>query len=145
RRRGLTDKQLAGLPRKPKRYIVSDPEQRWHYVRVPPQGPIVFTAVARGPYGRQIWAALGTTADLKINQARDMAREAIRRIKEGKPAIEPPAPKPQSVAMVVDNWLRRHVDKNKLRTAGELSRVVDRYILPYWADRNFVELRRSDI
>jgi integrase len=141
----LSDKQLAALPRKPKRYIVSDPEQRGHYVRAPPQGPIVFTAVARDPYGRQIWAALGTTADLKINQARDMAREAIRRIKEGKPAIEPPPAKPQSVAMVVDNWLRRHVDKNKLRTAGELRRVVDRYILPYWADRNFVELRRSDI
>ena len=145
RRRGLTEKQLAALPRKPKRYIVSDPEQRGHYVRVPPQGPIVFTAVARDPYGRQIWAALGTTADLKINQARDMAREAIRRIKEGKPAIEPPPAKPESVAIVVDNWLRRHVDKNKLRTAGELRRVIDRYVLPYWADRNFVELRRSDI
>ena len=90
-------------------------------------------------------AALGTTADLKINQARDMAREAIRRIKEGKPATEPPPPKPESVAVVVDNWLRRHVDKNELRTAGELRRVVDRYILPYWADRTFVELRRSDI
>lgn len=54
RRRGLTDKQLAALPRKPKRYILSDPEQRGHYVRVPPQGPIVFTAVARDPYGHQI-------------------------------------------------------------------------------------------
>ena len=124
RRRGLTDKQLAALPRKPKRYILSDPGQRGHYVRVPPQGPIVFTAVARDPYGHQIWAALGTTADLKINQARDMAREAIRRIKEGKPATEPPPAKPESVAVVVDNWLRRHVDKNKLRTAGELRRVV---------------------
>ena len=60
RRRGLTDKQLAALARKPKRYIVSDPEQRGHYVRVPPHGPIVFTAVARDPYGRQVWAALGT-------------------------------------------------------------------------------------
>ena len=79
-------------------------------MRVPPQGPIVFTAVARDPYGHQIWAALGTTADLKINQARDMAREAIRRIKEGKPATEPPPPEP-SVAVVVDNWLRRQSTK----------------------------------
>jgi hypothetical protein len=74
-----------------------------------------------------------------------MAREAIRRIKEGKPAIEPPAPKPESVAMVVDNWVRRHVDKNKLRTAGELSRVVDRYILPYWATSKSPDRDHGDI
>jgi integrase len=47
--------------------------------------------------------------------------------------------------MVADNWLRRHVEKSKLRTADEIRRVLDRYILPYWKDRNFVELRRSDI
>ena len=145
RRRGLTDKQVAGLPRKPKRYILADPEQRGHYLRIPPEGPVVFTAVTRDPYGRQIWTALGTTADLKIDEARDRAREAIRRVKEGKPAIEPPKPRPESVAEVAENWLRRHVDKNKLRTADEIRRIVDRYILPYWADRNFVELRRSDI
>ena len=64
RRKGLTDKQIKALPRKPKRYIIADPEQRGHYLRIPPVGtsaPITFTAVARDPYGKQIWAALGTT------------------------------------------------------------------------------------
>jgi integrase len=145
RRRGLTDKQLASLPRKSKRYIVTDPEQRGHYVRVPPQGPIVFTAVARDPYDRQIWTALGTTADLKIDDARNMARVAIRRVKEGKPAVEPSKPKPESVAEVAESWLRRHVEKNKHRTAAEVRRQIQKYVLPYWADRNFVEIRRSDI
>jgi integrase len=145
RRRGLSDRGLADLKRKPRRYIVSDPELRGHYVRVPPQGPMVFAAVARDPYGKQIWATIGSTAELKIEDARERAREAIRRIKDGKQAIEPPKPKPESVAEVVNNWLRRHVDKNKLRTANEIKRVLGRYVLPYWADRNFVELRRSDV
>jgi hypothetical protein len=49
------------------------------------------------------------------------------------------------VASVVATWLQRHVDKNGLRTGGEIRRIVDKYILPYWADRDFVSLRRSDI
>ena len=49
------------------------------------------------------------------------------------------------MAEVAENWLRRHVEKNKHRTAGEMRRHVDKYILPYWRDRIFVEIRRSDI
>jgi integrase len=145
RRRNLTDTMLAGLKRKPKRYIITDPEMRGHYVRVPTQGPMVFAAVARDPYGKQIWATIGSATELKIDDARERAREAIRRIKDGKPAIEPPKPKPESVVEVAANWLRRHVEKNKLRTSDEIKRVLDRYVLPYWAERNFVDLRRSDV
>jgi integrase len=136
---------IATLRRKAKRYIISDPEMRGHYVRVPAQGPVVFTAVARDPYGKQVWATLGSAAELKIDDARNLAREAIRRIKAGKPAIEPPKPKPASVAVVAANWLTRHVEKNKMRTEYEQRRIVEKYILPYWADRDFVEIRRADI
>ena len=145
RRHGLTDKQIAEWRRGPKRYVKKDPEQRGLYLRVPPEGPITFTVVRRDPDGRQIWKALGTTADLKIDQARSLAREAHGRIKKGKPAIEPPKSKGDSVASVTENWLRRHVEKKKLRTGDEYRRVIERYILPYWADRSFVELKRSDI
>ena len=86
RRIGLTDKQLAAKKRRSKRYIQADPEQRGLYVRIPPDGPIAFAAVARDPYGKQVWATLGTTADMKINEARERAREAIRRIKDGQKA-----------------------------------------------------------
>jgi integrase len=145
RRIGLTDKRLAAKRRKPERYIEADPEQRGLYVRIPPDGPIVFAAVARDPYGKQIWATLGTTADMRIDEARERAREAIRRIKDGQEAIETPKPKPESVAEVAENWLHRHVEKNKHRTAAEMRRQVDKYILPYWRDRIFVEIKRADI
>jgi integrase len=145
RRIGLTDNQLKAKKRRPKRYIEADPEQRGLYVRIPPDGPMVFAAVARNPLGKQIWATLGTTADMQINEARERAREAIRRIKDGQPAFEPPKPKPESVAEVAENWLRRHVEKNKHRTAAEMRRQVEKYVLPYWRDRTFVEIRRGDV
>ena len=75
RRKGLTDRQIESLPRQAKRTIIADPEQRGLYLRIPPvsnlNAPITFTAVARDPYGKQIWTALGgTTADLNVDQAR---------------------------------------------------------------------------
>ena len=145
RRAGLTDNQIANKKRKPKRYIKADPEQRGLYLRIPPEGPIVFAAVARDPYGKQIWATLGTTAELTIDQARDRAREAIHRVKAGKPAIEPPKVQPDTVAAVTANWFKRHVEKNGLRTAAEIRRMLDVHVLPRWRDRIFVELKRRDI
>jgi integrase len=138
----LTDKQVAELKRKPTRYVIKDPELRGHYVRIPPEGPAVFAAVARTPSRKQVWVTLGTTADLKIGEARERAQKALRRIKDGLPATET---KPESVPEVTEGWLKRHVDQKKLRTADEYRRIVDRYILPKWKDRIFVDLRRSDI
>ena len=144
RRKELTDKMVAGLPRKRKRYIVADPELRGHYVRVPPHGPFVFAAVARYR-GRQVWATLGTADVLEIEEARDKAREAIRRIKKGLPAFEPPPVKPDSFAAVAEGWLTRHVAAKGLRTGDEMKRVLGKYVLPHWRDRPFAEIRRSDI
>ncbi len=36
RRKSLTDAMVASLPRRPKRYTKADPEQRSHYLRIPP-------------------------------------------------------------------------------------------------------------
>jgi integrase len=144
RRRLLTDRMVAALPRKKKRYILADPEQRGHYVRVPPQGPCVFAAVARY-YSKQVWATLGTADVLTIEQARDKAREAIRRIRQGLTPFEPPPVQLDTVADVCAGWLTRHVQARSLRTGRELKRVLEKYVLPHWRDRPFMELRRSDV
>ena len=82
RRKTLTDRWWRRCRVEAKRYILADPELRGHYVRVPPQGPCVFAAVARYD-GKQVWATLGTADVLTIEHARDKAREAIKRIKAG--------------------------------------------------------------
>ena len=148
KRKGLSDRQIEALPRKAKRTIIADPELRGMYLRIPPAGtnaPITFTAVARDPHGRQIWTALGTTAELNVDQARSKARETVRRIKAGLPPTEPPTPVPDSVVVVADNWLARVVDKEKHRTAGETRRIINKYIVPHIGGRVFAELRRSEI
>lgn len=144
RRPKLTDRQIAALPRKPKRYIVTDPEQRSLFLRVPPAGPITYTAIVK-THGKQTWKALGTTDELKIDEAREKTREVVRRVKAGKPPVEPPKAAPQSVTMVAQNWLRRVVDENRHRTAAEKHRIVERYIVPHIGLHDFVDLRRSDI
>jgi hypothetical protein len=45
KRRGLSDKQIAQLERKQKRYVVADPEQRGMYLRVLPKGRSRFAAL----------------------------------------------------------------------------------------------------
>jgi integrase len=146
RRRRLTDKQLAALPRKRKRYILKDPEWPGHYVRVSPEGPIVFCAVARSPIDHKSkYATLGNTAEITIAEARERCREAIKRIRAGLPIVEPRPPQPETVAAVAANWLTRYVERNKLRSAEELRRQVEKYIVPVWGDRPFVDIKRSDI
>jgi integrase len=140
RRKGLSDKQVAALPRKAKRYALADPELRGHYLRIPPRGAIAYTVIVKQG-GEQTWESIGFSNEFSIEQAREKARPIIKRIKSG----EPPPIAPQSVAAVAQSWLERHVAKNKLRTERELRRIVNTYIVPLIGTSDFARLRRSDV
>jgi integrase len=123
---------------------MNDPEQRSLFLRIPPRGPVSYTVIVK-VRGRQTWAAIGTTDDFGIDEARERARTAIKRVKVGQQAVPPPPKPPQSVTVTAENWLTRHVNKNKLRSAYETRRIVGTYIVPHIGDADFVALRRSDI
>ena len=108
-RKTLSDKGVAALKARGKLYVYPDPELRGHYVRVMPTGPNTFVAVARDGFGKQIWATLGSSDVLTIEEARDKARTAIKRVKAGQPPFEAPPTKPDSFEDVATNWFRRHV------------------------------------
>jgi integrase len=139
RRRVLTDRQVASLPRKATRYAIADPELRSFYLRVPPQGPVSYVCIVKKK-GKQTWEVVGNSADLKIADARERAHATIKRIKSGTPAPKPP----QSVSAVCASWLERHVVKNRLRTEAELRRIIGVYIEPHIGNENFTSLKRSD-
>jgi integrase len=146
RRKILTDKMVSALPRRAKRYVFADPEQRGMYIRVMPKGDNVYAAVARDPYGKQVWATIGNADDaLGIDEARDKARKAIRRIKEGKPAFEPLAVAPDTFRAVAEEWLKRHVAEKKLRSRSEIERMLKNDVYPLWGRRSFIGIKRSDI
>jgi len=145
RRPTLTDKMVAALPKKRKRYTVSDPEQRGHYLRIPPSGPNVYAVVARNRYKKQVWHTVGSADLMGIEEARDKARAAIKRIKAGLPPVEAPPTPPKAFKIVAEEWLKRYVKKQKLRTQAEIERCLAKYVYPHWADRDFVGIKRSDV
>ena len=144
-RKTLSDRGIAALKPRAARYALPDPELRGHYIRVQPSGAKAFVTVARGPTGKQIWTTIGATDVLTVDEAREQARAAIKRVRSGLPAFEPTPTKPDSFEDVAGNWLKRHVEANGLRSRDEIVRCLDRYVLPLWADRDFVGIRRSDV
>jgi hypothetical protein len=108
RRHRLTDDGVAKLKAKAKRYTHADPELPGHYVRVQPNGAKSFVVVSRDPRGKQHWRTVGAPP-MKIDDTREIARKTIRSIRE--------AP-PDSFEGVAREWFKRHVVKNKLRSAG---------------------------
>ncbi len=145
RRKVLTDKMVAELPRRRTPYFEPDVELPKHGVRVRPNGPSAYYIITRDPYRKQRWVRIGSTAEMKVAEARDLARQVIKRIEAGETPFPPVPTKPDSVEATARNWLKRHVDKNKLRTAAEIKRIIERYILPHWAAKNFVEVKRPEI
>jgi integrase len=144
RRRTLTDAQVRALPRKAKRYNHADPELLGMYCRVPPvasSAPISYAAVARDPRGRQHWVTIGSAATMPIDQARDLARQAIQQVKLGSPSNEPSKP---TLRYVAEQWVERVVRKGGYRTGGELERRA-RVLIAHFGDRLLSDIRRSEI
>jgi integrase len=83
---------------------------------------------------------LGTYPTMSVRDARRLAREYWQN--------------PQKFAEqklvgtfkeVSDQWFKRHVEANKLRTAREIRRHLNVYVLPKWGSRKFLEIRRREI
>jgi len=142
-RKTMTDRGVAAL--QPRVSPYADPQLAGHYVRVRESGSRSFVAVARDPYGRQKWHTIGSADVFKIDEARERARDAIKRIKQGLPPVESPPVKPDSFRSVAEGWLKRHVARKKMRTEYDMRRNLETYVYPHWADRDFISIRRSDI
>jgi len=82
---------------------------------------------------------------LRIEESREKAREAIKRIIARLPPEEPPPIKPDTFKDVAEAWLARHVAAKQMRTERDIRRNLATYVYPRWADRDFVGIRRSDI
>src|SRR5262245_25219425 len=141
-RKTLTDKGVAALKPRPKRYAVPDPELRGLWIRVQPSGAKSYVTVSRAPNGKQLWTTIGTADILPIAKARAEARDVLTRIRAGLPAVEPKA---DTFGAITANWIKRHVVAKGLRSRPEIERLLARHILPVWQDREFISIRRSDV
>ena len=139
-RKTLTDKGVTALKSRNKQYAHPDPMMPGHYIRVSPGGTKQFVVVARDPRGKQVWATIGNAAHLKIEHAREKARETVTRIKAGEDRAGP-----QSFEAVANDWFKRHVEGKGLRSAPEIRRYLDKHILPTFGGREFTSIKRGDV
>ena len=77
-------------------------------------------------------------------QAREKAREAIKRIRAGLEPFEAPPAKAATFEEVAEQWLKRHVRAKGLRSEGEITRLLKAHAFPAWKGRAFLAIRRSD-
>jgi integrase len=144
-RKHLSDVGVAALKPRDKHFAYPDPELIGHYIRVQPSGAKSFAAVTRDPSGRQIWATIGPCSLYPIETARERAREAMRRIRAGLAPFEPPPERPATFKDVAEQWLKRHVYANGLLSIRQITAPLNAHIYPAWADRAFLDIRRSDV
>jgi integrase len=144
-RKRLSDLGVAALKPRAKTFAEPDPELRGHYVRVQPSGAKSFVAVTRDPNGKQRWATIGPSDRYSIEEARERAREAIKRVHAGLAPFEAPPAKPATFKDVAEQWLKRHVYANGLRAVRQITAPLNAHIYPAWGDRAFLDIRRSDV
>jgi integrase len=139
-RRTLSDTMVAKLKAKASRYNYADPQLPGHYVRVMPTGAKSFAVVTRDPNGKQVWHTIGRTTLHGIAEARELAREAIKRIKAGEDRSGP-----QTFASVAEDWLKRHVQAKGLRSENHIRRCLARHVMPAWGHRDIASIKRRDV
>ena len=85
---------------------------------------------------------LGRFPILNLNEAREKARTFLQ---NPLAALQQDNAEVLTFRAVTENFIKRHVEANGLRSQREIERCLDRYIFPAWADRAFVSIKRGDV
>jgi integrase len=83
---------------------------------------------------------LGRYPHLRLKEARERARQFLADPQKALTQVET-----GSFQDVAENFIKRHVEHEKLRTQDEIERVLRRYVYPQWGHRPFRDIKRSDM
>ncbi|WP_455475305.1 Arm DNA-binding domain-containing protein [Bartonella sp. B17] len=141
---------------KPKKevYDISDMEQGL-YIRVRPSG--VKSFVVRFKFsGKMQRLTLGRVGDINLSEAREMARDAMRKVRAGtNPAAEKQKVKAArlaeeqenieafSVGKALETYINLHV--SNLKSAKEIERTFRVDVFPKWKNRDIRTIAKSDV
>jgi integrase len=143
-RRTITDKSIAALKATSKRQTIPDTKVAGLYVRVTPNGIKSFVVVTRAPRldgeknGKQIWTTIGRCDEMKIEDARDKARDVRKSIKE--PSA---CPGFKSFKSAADAWYELEAVSHI--TIKNERAYLDKFILPAFGARDITSIKRSEI
>ena len=83
---------------------------------------------------------LGRYPHLKLKEAREKARQFLADPQQALTKAET-----GSFRDVAENFIKRHVEHEKLRSQPEIERCLKKYIYPKWQHRSFRDIKRSDV
>jgi integrase len=87
---------------------------------------------------------IGRYPILKVKEAREKARLFLAAY-----LADPVKAKAQvttgSFREVADNFIKRYVEEEKLRTRKQIARRFERLVYPHWGDKPFRDIKRSDV
>jgi integrase len=83
---------------------------------------------------------LGRYPHLKLKEARERARVFLADPQKAKAQADA-----GSFREVAENFVKRHVEANKLRTKKQIERSLAKYVYPSWAHQPFRQIKRGDV
>jgi integrase len=83
---------------------------------------------------------LGTYPEMKLKEARDEARRYFNAPERFRQQAQV-----GSFAEIAEKWFKERVVARRLRSRSEIRRQLDKYILPVWAAKPFLDIRRREV
>ncbi len=151
----LTVKAIDALKPAPRgcRYNVADAIVPGFGVRVTDKGSKSYVVTSRFPGSQNpTRRTIGKVGSIELADARTVARDWLGMLLRGvdpslnviaDPDVE--VKNPQTFEDIATQFLKLHVCRNKLRSAGEIERLINREMMPKWRTREFVSIRRADV
>lgn len=155
-RKTLTVKGIESLPPADagKRYDILDAIVPGFGVRVMSTGRKSYFLVARFPGQKNpTRRTIAPVGRLELSAAREMARTWLTELSAGiDPGKRNRSEEPDSAQSasrtfeaVSFEFVEKHVERQGLRSANEIRRILKKELLPRWKDRAFESVRRSDV
>ena len=135
----LTDLAIRKAELKAERYELRDAMVRGLGVRISPSGTKTWF-VMRRVNGNPIRVSLGQYPEVGLSEARLKAAEAVRQLREGKPARQA---QPSLFEEILEEWLER--DQGRNRSASNVRNALSNHALPYLKGKAVDEVQRADI
>ena len=151
--RPLTVKAIEGIKTSAVRREIPDGEVRGLYLQVFPSGKASWSLRYRFG-GRTRKLTIGPSPEIGLKDARDLARRAHVTIAGGEdPAAQKQASKVNAripvdrdlIERVAAQYLARHVKALSDTTKQEVSRILNKEIIPAWHGRRLSQITRADI
>ena len=152
----FTDRQIASLKPKSSRYEIPEPGRTGLAIRVTPRG-VKTWAFRYRHNGKQKRMVLGSypmmglaKANVALADAKNKLREGIdpgALVAEAREAVRNAETVGDVVGRFILGYVKKPTDKkpNGLRSAPEIERIFNVYVLPTWKDRPFEEIHRGDV